>query len=197
MEKQPSGQIDRRVLRSRAKIRSALFELVKEKPYAQISVTELTERAGLNRKTFYMHYASLDDVLSEVEEDFAAALSRVLADSSFYDTRKISSDMVYGVEAAVRENYEVLDCLSRARSFDVIRDRVERGVRDVIWRKLAQYSSLDDAGRPYISQYLAAGLVSMIVLWIRRVDGKPLEAVAPMAEQMIFYGISSLLPPEE
>ncbi len=197
MEKQPSGQIDRRVLRSRAKIRSALFELVKEKPYAQISVTELTERAGLNRKTFYMHYASLDDVLSEVEEDFAAALSRVLADSSFYDTRKISSDMVYGVEAAVRENYEVLDCLSLARSFDVIRDRVERGVRDVIWQKLAQYSSLDDAGRTYISQYLAAGLVSMIVLWIRSGDGKPLEEVAQMAEQMIFYGISSQLPPIE
>lgn len=196
MEKKPAQQIDRRVLRSRARIRSALFELVKEKPYAQISVTELTGRAGLNRKTFYMHYTSLDDVLCEVEEEFAAVLSRVLADSSFYDTRMISKDMVYGVEAAVRENYEVLDCLSRARSFDVIRDRVEHGAQEVISQKLAQYPSLDDAGRTYISQYLAAGLVSMIVLWLRSGDGKPLSAVAQMAEQMIFYGISSLLPQE-
>lgn len=196
MEKESLKQVDRRVLRSRAKIRSALFELLKQKPYAQISVTELTERAGLNRKTFYMHYTSLDDVLAEVEDDFAAALSRVLADSSFYDTRMISSEMVYGVEAAVRENYDVLECLSRAQSFDVIRDRVERGAREVIAQKLAQYPSLDAAGRLYISQYLAAGLVSMIVLWLRSGDGKPLAEVAQGAEQMIFYGISSLLPEE-
>ena len=34
--------------------------------YEKITVRELTDRAMINRKTFYLHYETLDELLEEV-----------------------------------------------------------------------------------------------------------------------------------
>lgn len=60
---------DLRVRRTLKAIRKALYELVLEKDYRDISITELTERAKINRKTFYLHYPSLDSLIKEVEDE--------------------------------------------------------------------------------------------------------------------------------
>ena len=60
---------DLRVRRTLKAIRKAFYELVLEKSYSDISITELTERAEINRKTFYLHYSSLDDLIHEVEQE--------------------------------------------------------------------------------------------------------------------------------
>ena len=43
--------------------RDAFFKLMKEKPIDQISVDELSEQAGLSRRTFYRHFKAIDDLL--------------------------------------------------------------------------------------------------------------------------------------
>jgi AcrR family transcriptional regulator len=56
------GLPDRRVLRSRAALEAALRELVTERDLRQISVADLTKRAGVNRSTFYEHYVDVHDL---------------------------------------------------------------------------------------------------------------------------------------
>ena len=52
-------QGDRRVRRTKAMLRAALTELLKTKPVNEISVTELTRLADVNRGTFYSHYKDI------------------------------------------------------------------------------------------------------------------------------------------
>ncbi|MBQ7469034.1 MAG: TetR family transcriptional regulator [Pseudobutyrivibrio sp.] len=63
---------DLRVRRTLTSIRKSFYELVLEKNYNEISITELTDRAGINRKTFYLHYSSLDDLVKEIEEEIVS-----------------------------------------------------------------------------------------------------------------------------
>ena len=60
---------DLRVSRTLKAIRSAFYDLVLTKDYSDISITELTDRAEINRKTFYLHYSSLEDLVKEVEQE--------------------------------------------------------------------------------------------------------------------------------
>jgi len=62
---------DLRVKRTTRSIRQAFYELVLVKDYSQISITELADRAYINRKTFYLHYSSLDELMKELEEEMA------------------------------------------------------------------------------------------------------------------------------
>ena len=54
---------DRRVRRSKRLLSAAIGELVAEKPYKEINVKEITERADVGYMTFYRHYESKDHLL--------------------------------------------------------------------------------------------------------------------------------------
>ena len=60
---------DLRVKRTIRSVRRAFDELILEKKFEEISITELSERAEINRKTFYLHYSSLDDLLKERQDE--------------------------------------------------------------------------------------------------------------------------------
>uniref|UniRef100_UPI002F42A966 TetR/AcrR family transcriptional regulator n=1 Tax=Clostridioides difficile TaxID=1496 RepID=UPI002F42A966 len=61
--------IDRRTIRTKKMIRSALAELIDEKGFNNISVTDLTQRADINRGTFYLHYVDKYDLLERIENE--------------------------------------------------------------------------------------------------------------------------------
>src|SRR5258708_7473764 len=73
-------KMDRRVRRTRDVLGDALVELMHEKPFTDITVQHVLDRAGVSRSTFYTHFSDMDDLfLSDVEdflEHMAFALSR-------------------------------------------------------------------------------------------------------------------------
>jgi len=76
----PHRKTDRRVLRTRDTLGDALFALMQDKSFNEITVQDLLDRAGVSRSTFYVHYSDKHDLfLSDVEdffEKFSTALER-------------------------------------------------------------------------------------------------------------------------
>lgn len=61
-------QTDRRILRTQQQLREAALALAEEKTIESVTVKELTERAGLNRGTFYLHYQGIADFYDQLKE---------------------------------------------------------------------------------------------------------------------------------
>ena len=61
-------KIDRRVLRTRKQLSEALFGLIFEKEYESITIQDITDRADLNRATFYLHYGTKEELLAAALE---------------------------------------------------------------------------------------------------------------------------------
>lgn len=57
---------DRRIQRSLHALRTALLELLMERPFDGISITELTARAELSYTTFFRHFDSKEALLNDV-----------------------------------------------------------------------------------------------------------------------------------
>ncbi|MEO8529158.1 MAG: TetR/AcrR family transcriptional regulator, partial [Pseudolysinimonas sp.] len=57
--------VDPRIARTRQSLQEALFELARERELDDISVADITERAGVNRSSFYQHYADKDTLLAD------------------------------------------------------------------------------------------------------------------------------------
>ncbi|MCC6605931.1 MAG: TetR/AcrR family transcriptional regulator [Anaerolineae bacterium] len=62
--------MDRRKKRSRNMLGQALLELVREKKFEQITIQDITDRADLNRATFYLHYSSKEELLADSLEAY-------------------------------------------------------------------------------------------------------------------------------
>jgi AcrR family transcriptional regulator len=72
-----SRNSDRRVHRTRLELLAAFRELVFERDYDKIRITDISDRADVGRSTFYEHFESKDDIL----EHSLTALLKVLADA--------------------------------------------------------------------------------------------------------------------
>lgn len=48
------------------KMDKAFLSLLEKKDFSYITVKEICEKAKVNRSTFYLHYETLEDLLSEV-----------------------------------------------------------------------------------------------------------------------------------
>ena len=59
---------DRRTRYTRQIIKDSFLDLLKEKPFSKITVTELCRISEINRGTFYLHYYDIDDVLDDLLE---------------------------------------------------------------------------------------------------------------------------------
>lgn len=74
---------DKRVARTRAALRDAFVDLVLSKPYDDISVNEIIEKAGIGRSTFYQHYTSKDHILaSSLQGPMSIIANSILPDST-------------------------------------------------------------------------------------------------------------------
>lgn len=54
---------DRRVRRTKRRLKAALHELIDERGYEAITIRDLTDRADVGRSTFYAHFGSKEDLL--------------------------------------------------------------------------------------------------------------------------------------
>ena len=59
---------DLRKRKSKESLRAAFWRVLETKPYNQISISDITRTAGLNRKTFYTNYQNLDELLNDCLE---------------------------------------------------------------------------------------------------------------------------------
>jgi AcrR family transcriptional regulator len=62
---QKTAKPNRQVLRTKSWIFEAVMLLMEEKPYSKITVSDITEKAGIARQTFYRNYNDKDDVVFE------------------------------------------------------------------------------------------------------------------------------------
>ena len=57
-------KIDLRVQRTRKVLKDTFKEMFLNMNLEQITIKELCEKAMINRRTFYLHYNSIDDIMT-------------------------------------------------------------------------------------------------------------------------------------
>ena len=73
----------RSAIRSRKLINEALAELLQEKPLEKITVTDVENRAQINRGTFYAHYADIPAVINRTVEHMFCRIRDALAQQQY------------------------------------------------------------------------------------------------------------------
>ena len=81
--------MDLRVKRTQKNIREAFFRLRKKKNLDKISVKELSEKAMINKATFYLHYKDVYDLSEKLENELIASM---IDEVRSYDLRKGRSE---------------------------------------------------------------------------------------------------------
>ena len=74
----PGEQQRARTARTRAKIKHALAEVMRQKGFDALTVSDVARAAGINRGTVYLHFSDKDDMINQLEGEFVALLDETL-----------------------------------------------------------------------------------------------------------------------
>ena len=80
---------DRRFKKNKKEIRRAFIDLVIEKGYDKLTISEITERADINRMTFYSHYESIEDIFHEFCDDMEADIASAISNEKDFDIDRL------------------------------------------------------------------------------------------------------------
>ena len=164
----PTGRKpDPRAARTRDRLGGALIQLLLAKPFDDITVQEVLDRARVSRSTFYEHYRDKNDLfLSDVDEFFAAMSTR-LARTDDPSPRVAAVAELFTHVAEVRDFYTAL--VESGRLPDV-RELGEAHFARGIAERLARPrrgGPLPAETRAALAHALAGSLFSLLAWWVR------------------------------
>ncbi len=176
-----------RAQRSRRWLQDALLQLMKEKPFREIQITEIADRAQVSRPTFYLHYHSKEELLlSQVDGVFAEFYNELLdaIAGGFYD----------------RKTYSVLLFQFWERYAETLRLIIQADIHEEFKQYLQKYFSLaitqlavwngkskaDGQTIEFVADFVTGGAYMLLTKWI-------LREMPYSAEQMglLFYELTA------
>ena len=189
---------DLRVRRTRTLLQKALVELTSEKGFANVTVSDIAERAMINRSTFYRHYLDKYDLLGQYLEELYALLDS----QDIHDFHRERPDQppdkppagLVSLLKHIQMNadfYRVMlgekgDAAFCARSF---RKYIEKGLH----RMLPNEATQADPGKPPVDlnvSYLLHAGVGAMVWWLENDQPFTPEQMAIWLKQLSMASIS-------
>ena len=183
---------DRRVRRTRARLRQALTQLLAEKDLRSITVRELTDLADVNRGTFYAHYRDLYDLMEHLEQTFFSELQQRLSRYTSQQLREDLAPVLEDVLGLVWENRDLLPSLLDPQSADRFFSRLSAVIYDMYRKEWGLVYSLGDESEiSYCLSFVVSGMMGLVRSWAQAGFREPPQAIAALAGRLIRSGLQS------
>ena len=104
----------RNAIRSRRMIRESFVALLQEKPFEKITATDIINRSGLNRSTFYAHYTDVKGIIDEITGEVIALFRQMLTEMDFSRFLNDPVPNLKQVVAFLAENQELYRLLGQS-----------------------------------------------------------------------------------
>lgn len=185
-----TGYEDLRVQRTINNIYQAFEELICEKDYSKITVTELSRRAQINKKTFYRYYETLDDLLAELQARYADEYLKEIKDLHY------PQDLEKGVESFFRysaKQGQAYDRITTSTHYTGIRQEMINTVMNKSWARSAAFNRLSQWQKNVLLNFVENTGLSIYQRWVLSGKKEPLDEIIDEAEKLMRGGVDNYL----
>lgn len=177
---------DRRVRRTKKLLRESIAELMTEKEFKDITVKDITDRADLNRGTFYLHYKDTYDLLEKIEEELIHTFESLI--ENYHPTEgNLSAFMIINqMYDYISENIKICKLLF----LNYCSENYEKKLLNIIATKGFEINSRFGTGNnekkaEYKAFFFAYGLLGLVKRWLEDNMSIPKEDMVKMTDQLI------------
>jgi AcrR family transcriptional regulator len=156
-----SDKTDRRSQRTRHLLGEALVELIREKDYNAITVSDIIDRANVGRSTFYAHYHDKDDL-------FVGELDRVIEVLSHRipGQEEMPFFPSLGLFRHVGEEYELYKALLWTPGIDLLIKHMQKSLSQRIEQSLQKSGTEFEVPVPILANFITGGFLSLLKWWL-------------------------------
>ena len=185
----PQRKPDLRVIKTQKAIKNAFKEMVMEMDASKITVKELSERAQIHRKTFYLHYTTIEalyeDVLKEVAEGYYQAIDQTAPNAPFSEVNHVFFTFMARQEPYV----EKMVCDPSYRDFA---DKLFLATLSHNRNRYNPYQKYSQPEQNIINTFLSLGSVNIYRRWVADKKQVPLEKLIDLTNELFMHGVASI-----
>lgn len=158
-------------------IAAALIDLMKEKPFSSISITEISNRADLNRRTFYRSFTSKEEVLTYYLDKI---WHEALNDLKTYDDHSYFQTVMWYLDSWYNHK-ELALLLYKNNLIPLLMKEYDKLLKEIYLLRKGNYPlAKNPEALDYALSYSAGGLLNILCQWCREDMKKTPEEVAAL-----------------
>ncbi|HSH05293.1 MAG TPA: TetR/AcrR family transcriptional regulator [Anaerolineae bacterium] len=190
--------MDPRVIRTQKQLQIAFLELIAEKTYKDITVVDIVQRAGVERKTFYRHYKSKNDLLlvwlEQVNEDIKT-LALFPPETAVAEAGQVGLHNSLAFCNYIHQHRALFKSLFNGSASAIVREQLRRTAAGVGMLLLQNSGLLANSGIPIdiVANILAEAQVGAVVWWITTDSQHPPALLAELIIRIAEKGVFGLV----
>ncbi len=177
------------------KMDEAFLELLNQKDFEYITVKEICEKAGVNRSTFYLHYETVADLLTESIEYMNRRFASYFSAESTFDPCSIASaepEELYLITPGYLIPY--LEFIrDHARLFRTAMEKTRvlgseekfNTLFRVVFSPIMTRYRIGEEKQPYIISFYIEGIMGIIKVWLNGNCKEPPSVIADLITECI------------
>lgn len=177
-------------LRSKDWIVDSFFDLLSVKPLSLITISEITENAGLDRRTFYRHFKTKEDLISYYINQISKKHEEVMEKHFDFHGDKSHNNflIVKSFFEICEHNKDVLKILYKQNLLHLLLD-LFNSLGPKIHFQFSTEEELQLENHDYFLAYNLGGLWNLLAKWLANDCAKTPEQMAEIVEQMFLLRI--------
>lgn len=184
--------MDKRVLKTKESIKKALMDLALEYDFNKITVKAIAEKANIGRKTFYLHYGCVDDVIDDFEKDFLDEMKQSM-NKNFSNMEKDIHNIFIDLNNMIKKNLSFYKRIAKNDTYSVFRNIFEHILETAInevYHKLYHTGSVNVG---YYASFYSAGIMRLYFDYLREDISISLDEVTDIAMRACFLNLDDII----
>ena len=175
--------------RTEAVLIGTFKELMLKKPMNKITVSELVEECGINRKTFYYHFEDIRDMQRKMlRQDIEAIFSRA---DLITDHDLIINSVLDYIEQNKVILKNMLSCIGRAELDLFLNSNVNKPIYSLVCEtEQKQNLSVGDEYKRFLADFFTRAVSGVLIDWIENRANRNKEQI----KQYLFTTLSTTIP---
>lgn len=167
----------RRVKMTKSLLNDSFLDCLAEKPLEKVTVTEICERADVNRSTYYTYYEDPFDQYLRLEEDLGTDIAALLAATLFGEVpgnEKLYKLFTSVLDYIVQKRREFKILLSGNLDLSLLKEIIF-SLWDAVFPP-EDGANINDMEQRYRYLYCSSGCISLIFQWVTSHDIESLDS---------------------
>jgi AcrR family transcriptional regulator len=139
----------------------ALVQLIQEKDYSSITVSDIIERANVGRSTFYAHYQDKDDLFLDQLDRVIEFLSQ---DTS--EGEELPFFPSLGLFRHVGDHFELYKALVWSSGMDLLTKHLQKSLSQRVELELKNSELEYEVPVPILANFLTGSFLSLLKWWL-------------------------------
>lgn len=159
---------DLRVIKTKKIIYETLLELLKEKTFEEIKVSDICEKAMINRSTFYAHYSDKYELFASFIKDLKDQLAQELGkNKNFSNSKEYYMEMLKLLIEHVEEKKEIYSAIMIHNRNSIIVDMVYDTVNADIKSHIEEAKNESKIPSDIVAKFYLGAVFNVSMEWLK------------------------------